>query len=359
MQVVIIDDVEINVALMRRLAARLDDVQAVGFTDARAGLEHCIAHAPDLIVTDYMMPDLDGIELVTLLRATSSVAHVPVIMVTANNETDVRYRALEAGVTDFLAKPIDRTEFLARARNMLALSRSQKALADRASWLAGEVEKATAAIVARERETLFCLGRAAEYRDPETGGHILRMAHFSRLIAGRLGLSVAEQDLILMAAPMHDVGKLGIPDRILLKPGRLTDEEMAVMKTHALIGYEILKDSTSQALQAGAVIARAHHEKFDGSGYPAGLTGEAIPLYGRIVAVADVFDALTSERPYKKAWELDRARNFIAEASGQHFDPACVDAFFARWDDVLAVRAQHVDEPAAAMSSDSALERVR
>ncbi|MCC6785552.1 MAG: HD domain-containing protein, partial [Planctomycetes bacterium] len=261
--------------------------------------------------------------------------------------------------TDFLAKPIDRTEFLARARNMLALWRTQRALADRAAWLAGEVDKATQAVLARERETLFCLGRAAEYRDPETGGHIMRMANYSRLVAERLGLPRAEQDLILMAAPMHDVGKLGIPDRILLKPGRLTDEEMAVMKTHAQIGYEILKDSSSNVLQVGAVIARAHHEKFDGGGYPAGLAGEAVPLYGRIVAVADVFDALTSERPYKSAWEVDRARSFIVEAGGTHFDPACVDAFLASWEDVLAVREQHRDQPEAAAPADSALERVR
>jgi putative two-component system response regulator len=256
----------------------------------------------------------------------------------------VRYRALRLGAIDFLNKPLDGPEFLARVKNMLDLRASQKLVAARAEWLASEVEKATREILARERETLFCLGRAAEYRDPETGAHILRMAHYSRLIAERLGLSTDEQQLILSAAPMHDIGKLGTPDNILLKPGRLTPEEFEIMKQHAVIGYRILKDSSSRVLQAGAEIAHTHHEKFDGSGYPNGLRGEAIPLHGRIVAVADVFDALTSERPYKKAWEVERALEFLREGSGTHFDPRCVDAFVRDFDEVLAIRARYQDE---------------
>jgi putative two-component system response regulator len=174
------------------------------------------------------------------------------------------------------------------------------------------------------------------------------MAHYSLLIARRLGLPVADQELIFTAAPMHDVGKIAIPDAILLKPGRLTDEEMAVMRGHARAGYDLLAGSDAAVLGLGAEIAHTHHEKFDGSGYPRGLAGEAIPLVGRIVAVADVFDALTSARPYKRAWSLDDARRFLVEGCGQHFDPACVDAFLSGWDEVLEIRArfEDLDEPA-------------
>ena len=184
----------------------------------------------------------------------------------------------------------------------------------------------------------------AEFRDPETGAHIQRMAHYSQIIALGLDLSLAQQRLILEAAPMHDVGKIGIPDYILLKPGKLTPEEFEVMKGHSSIGYELLKESRSEILKAGAQIAISHHEKYDGSGYPRGLKGNDIPLFGRIVAVADVFDALTSERPYKKAWPLEEARRYLEEGRGKHFDPLCVEALLAEWDLVLDVRQRFADE---------------
>lgn len=211
------------------------------------------------------------------------------------------------------------------------------ALDEAKNKLAEEVHRATEEVVQRERETVIRLCKAAEYRDPETGGHILRMAHYSELIARGLGLSVAQQELILRAAPMHDVGKMGITDNILLKPGRLDFEEFEVMKQHALYGYEILKGSSSQVLQAGATIARSHHERFDGTGYPHGLKGQDIPIFGRIVAVADVFDALTSERPYKEAWTLENAAQHIRQHAGSHFDPACVASFFQHWSAVLEI----------------------
>lgn len=225
-----------------------------------------------------------------------------------------------------------------------ALELAQAKLSDRAEWLAGEVAKATQEVLARERETVVRLSKAAEYRDPETGAHISRMAHYSELIARGLGLPEADRQLLLEAAPMHDIGKFGITDAILLKPGRLTPQEFEVMKLHAQIGHEILKDSSSLVLQTGAAIALGHHEKFDGSGYPQGLAGEAIPIFSRIVAVADVFDALTSERPYKKAWTLERAAEFLKDQSGTHFDPVCVDCFFAHWQQVLEIRQRFKDD---------------
>ncbi len=307
----------------------------------------CTENLPDLVVVDYMMPELDGIEFVSRLRAVSGREDVPILMITANDDKEVRYEALQKGATDFLNKPVDRIEFSARVRNMLALGASRKKLADKAEWLADEVRKATAAIYAREQELLFRMSRAAEFRDPETGQHIQRMAHYSRLIARRMGLSPDDQELILQAAPMHDVGKIGIPDHILLKPGRLAPEEYDEMKRHAVIGHELLSGSESRVFQTAAVIALAHHEKFDGSGYPHGLRGDVIPLLGRIVAVADVFDALTSVRPYKQAWPLEKAEAYLRESSGSHFDPSCVDAFFATWDEVLEIHSRYRDETVA------------
>jgi HD-GYP domain-containing protein (c-di-GMP phosphodiesterase class II) len=226
---------------------------------------------------------------------------------------------------------------------LVELGEARKKLADRAEWLAQEVSKATKEITQRERETVFRLSKAAEYRDRETGAHILRMAHYSQLIARGLGLSVADQELLLEAAPMHDIGKVGITDNILLMPGRLNGDEFEVMKQHAIFGYEILKESSSQILQAGAEIARGHHEKFDGSGYPSGLMGDDIPIFSRIVAVADVFDALTTERPYKQAWTLQAAADFLSANAGTHFDPACVITFLDHWDEVLAIRERFTD----------------
>jgi putative two-component system response regulator len=336
--VLIVDDTEINLILFGALVKKLDDCVGHTFSDPRAGLEWSKTNAVDLVIVDYMMPEIDGLEFITQFLQIPGRESVPVLMITANDQKQIRYRALDSGANDFLTKPVDKVEFLARAKNMLALSEGRKKLNDRAAWLAEEVRKATAAVVARERETVVRLSKAAEYRDPETGAHILRMAHFSKLIAAQMELPESDQELLLEAAPMHDIGKVGIPDKILLKPGRLDAEEFEFMKKHAMFGYELLKGSSSRVLQAGAEIARGHHEKFDGTGYPAGLKGEEIPIFSRIVAVADVFDALTSERPYKQAWTLEAAVDLLVSGSGTHFDPACVKAFLAAWDGVLEIR---------------------
>ena len=342
MKVAIIDDTQMNVTLLQHLVGELPDCESVCFTDPVAALEWCLANEPDLVIVDYMMPILSGTELVERFRAHHP--DVPVLMLTANHETALRHGALQIGVTDFLNKPMDNIEFLARVKNMLALRASHKKLANHAAWLADEVHRATETIVAQEQEAIFCLSKAAEYRDPETGGHILRMAHYSCHIARCMALSVAQQDLLLAAAPMHDIGKVGTPDMILLKPGKLTESEMVIMKQHATIGFEILSSSSSPLMQVAAEIAHTHHEKFDGSGYPRALVGEAIPLFGRIVAVADVFDALTSVRPYKKSWSIEDATQWLLDGKGKHFDPACVDAFLREWDEVLKIKQRFVDD---------------
>lgn len=347
MNVVVVDDTQINVTLLSHLVAKLEDCVAIGFTAPQEGLAWCAGNVPDLVMVDYMMPELDGIEFIRRLRAIPGREDVPVLMVTANDQVKVRHQALEAGANDFLTKPIDKTEFIARSRNMLSLRRAQRKLADHAAWLEAEVKKATAEILMRERETLVRLFKAADSRDPETGAHIQRVAHFSKLIAAHLGLPEEEQNMLLEAAPMHDIGKVGVPDSILLKPGRLDEAEYSLMKCHTIFGFEILQGSQSPALQAAAQIALGHHEKFDGSGYPNGIKGEAIPLVARICAVADVFDALTCARPYKKAWELDRAVAYLRNGAGSHFDPVCVTAFLADWDAVLAIRNRFRDDDLA------------
>ncbi|WP_428825106.1 HD domain-containing phosphohydrolase [Azonexus sp. IMCC34842] len=342
--VLIVDDSDINLTLIKALVLKLGECTPVLFDNPLKALEWCRENVPDLVIVDYMMPDIDGLRFISAFRALHGRDEIPMLMITANDQKDVRYEALLGGANDFLTKPIDRVEFSARVRNMLSLRQGQKFLADRAEHLAELVEERTREIRNREKELIFRMSRAAEFRDPETGAHIQRMAHYSQVIVQGLGLDAATQQLILEAAPMHDVGKIGIPDYILLKPGKLTPEEFEVMKGHARLGFELLKDSGSDILRAGAEVAISHHEKFDGSGYPHGLKGSKIPLFGRIVAVADVFDALSSERPYKKAWPLEKARKFLEDGRGQHFDPLCVEAFLAGWERILEIRQRFSDE---------------
>ena len=347
LDVIIIDDIPANISLLSRLIRKLDDCTPREFTNPEAALAWCMEHVPDLIIIDYMMPGMNGIEFIRQFRACPGRKDIPVLMVTADNQTSVLHSALDAGANDFLSKPIDILEFKARARNMLSLRLHQRQLADHSQWLTEEVRKATSELRLREKETIIRLSKAADSRDPETGAHILRMAHFSKLIAANLGLSAQDQEMLLDAAPMHDIGKVGVPDHILLKPGRLDVAEFEIMKQHSVLGFNILNGSQSVVLKAAAQIALAHHEKFDGSGYPHGLVGEAIPLFARICAVADVFDALTSERVYKKAWNDERAIALLREGAGYHFDPACVDAFLLDWDAVMAIRERFCDELSA------------
>lgn len=342
--VLIIDDSDINLTLVKALVLKLGNCDPVLRDCPLEALDWCRANTPDLVIVDYMMPRMDGLQFIHAFRELPGCDAIPVLMITANDQKDVRYEALGGGADDFLNKPIDRIEFLARARNMLALRAAQRQLADRAQHLTALVEEQVRVIRGREEELIYRLSRAAEFRDPETGAHIRRMAHYSHLIAERIGLDHRLCQLVLEASPMHDVGKIGIPDFILLKPGRLGPDEFEIMKGHAAIGYELLRDSASDVLRAGAEIAYSHHEKFDGSGYPRALAGENIPILGRVVAVADVFDALTSERPYKRAWSLDEAARYLREGRGGHFDGVCVDAFLSAWDTIVDIRTRFQDE---------------
>ncbi len=337
-RVVILDDRATARSLLEGLARSLEPgVVVESYADPYDALEQMQRATPDLIITDYRMPGMDGIEFTRRVRAERTLADVPLIIVTVVEDRQIRYQALENGATDFLTRPIDPQECRARCINLLALRRNQKLVADRARWLEDQVMQATREVRMRERETLLKLAKAGEYRDEETGNHILRMAKYARLIAEALKLTAMECDEIEAAAPMHDIGKIGIPDHILLKPCRHTPDEQKIMRRHPLIGHELLADSPSRYLQMGAVIALGHHERFDGSGYPLGLVGELIPLPARIVAVADVFDALMSKRPYKEAWTFQDALAYIQSERGGHFDPACVRAFELRIDGVAAI----------------------
>ena len=268
-------------------------------------------------------------------------------MVTVHDDRKVRYAALDAGITDFLTKPVDARECLARCRNLLTLRRQQLALEDRRRLLEHMVEDATREVKEREKETLLRLARAGEFRDEETGYHLIRMSRYSRLIAKTLGLERDEAETIELAAPLHDIGKIGIPDQILLKPSRLEDGEWQVMRRHPVIGHEILKGSASKYVRMGALVALGHHEKYDGSGYPNGLVGDHVPLCARIVAVADVYDALTSVRPYKKAWPSEQAFEYVRTQSGRHFDPRMVEAFLGMQKEVLEIQNEWSDPPEA------------
>lgn len=342
-RIVLIDDNQTNLTLLWHLVRKIKGHEAANFLNPVEAVKWCSQNKAELIIIDSALLKIDTIELVTQFRQFQENSDIPILMMTGIAQADIKNKALEAGVTDFLNKPIDKTEFMIRVRNILAFKSSQKKLADQTLWLKDEVHKATEAIRNREQEIIFRLTKAAEYRDPETGGHIKRMAHYSRLIAIQLGMSKEQQELILEAAPMHDIGKVGIPDSILLKPGKLDYAEFEIMKEHAQYGYDILNGSPSKLMQLGAEIALSHHEKYDGSGYPNGLKDEAISIYGRIVAVADVFDALTSERPYKRAWTVDDAIGLLRENSGKHFDRSCVYAFLLDMDEILTIKEKFKD----------------
>lgn len=340
-QVLVVDDEKLIAEFIASIVRELPGAQAHVYTDPRVAEQEWSERLPDLIITDYQMPEMDGIAFIEAFRRRHPSPPIPIIVVTAAAQRDIRRKALDAGAIDFLRKPVDREEVGIRVRNMLALREGQRSAERRAEDLAVEVAAATASIMEREEETILSLARAMEYRDWETGGHIERMATYSRLIAERLDLGGGlHPGRIYKAAPLHDVGKIGVPDHILLKPSSLTEDEFRTMQRHAEIGYEILKDCTGDILRLGSVIALTHHERWNGSGYPRGLKGEEIPLVGRIVAVADVFDALTSSRPYKQAWAMDAALANLREGAGVHYDASCVEAFLSAEDQVREVAAR-------------------
>lgn len=345
--VLIIDDQSTGRTILEKVIQQIsDNLQVSAFGNPVEALNWVNEHEPDLIITDYRMPEMDGVEFIRAVRQKPHCENVPIMMITVVSEKEVRYEALDAGATAFLTRPIDQIECRTSCRNLLKMHEQHLIIQDRADWLARQVEVATEQITEREKETILRLARAGEYRDEGTGNHIIRMAKYSRFIAEALGtFSRQDCDDLEYAAPMYDIGKIGIPDGILLKPGKLNDYEWDIMQTHTTIGHAILSDSQSRYMKIGAIIALNHHERFDGKGYPNGLKGEEIPLIARIVAVADVFDALVSSRPYKQAWETKEAIAYIQHNAGSHFDPQCVDAFMQKIDLIEQIKQDYADEP--------------
>lgn len=339
----VIDDEPVNLKLMGKILVSEGCRQTVLIQDSREVLERYRETRPDLILLDINMPYLDGYQVMAQLKALDDPLLPPIIILTAQNGRDSLLKALAAGARDYIGKPFDRTELVIRVRNMLEAQLAFAMLHDQKAVLEKMVRARTEVLNETRLQVVRHLGRAAEYRDNETGLHIIRMSQFSGLLARGLGWNEAESDLMLHASPMHDIGKIGIPDAILLKPGKFEPDEWEIMKTHVTIGAEILKDGDSDLLQLARVIALSHHEKWDGSGYPYGLSGESIPQSGRIVAVADVFDALTSARPYKKAWPVEDAVAFIADNTGSHFDPEVAAQFHHLLPEILAIRDCHME----------------
>ena len=320
------------------------NLQIENFTQTEPVLSWLSKQTADLIIADSQIHCTSITDFIQQIRHLPSGMATPLLMLAPWSDAENRRQLLDAGATDLLTTPIDDLECQARCSNLLRQRRQQHIIHERTRWLEQKVSQATSEIQLREHETLLRLAKAGEYRDQDTGNHVIRMAKYSRLIAEQLGLPESECDTIEMAAPLHDIGKIGIPDEILRKPGRLTHPEYTIMKTHTLIGYEILKDSPSIYLQMGAIIALNHHERFNGTGYPNRLARHDIPLPARIVAVADTYDALTSVRPYKNKWSTEESVQYLNEHRGNHFCPEALDAFNAQLHKIKNVQRQLDDE---------------
>ena len=337
--VLVVDDSPENIDLLSEVLR--DDYRVRVATSGEKALKIVYSdEPPDLILLDIMMPGLSGLEICRRLKANPDRRRIPVIFVTAMSSTEDEQRGLETGAVDYITKPISPPIVKARVRTHLALY-------DQARELEHMVRQRTFELLNTRQQIIRRLGRAAEFKDNETGNHVLRMSHYARLIALAHGLGEEAANIIFNTAPMHDIGKIGIPDAILLKPGKLDAAEWEVMYQHPIMGAEIIGKHDNELLETARIIALTHHEKWDGSGYPKGLKGEAIPLEGRIVAIADVFDALISVRPYKAAVPLETALQYFDEQAGRHFDPSLLVAFKKALPEILRIKEIYADENGA------------
>lgn len=332
--VLVVDDVPENISMLN--AALVHEYNVKVAMSGKKAIDIASASPVDIILLDVMMPEMDGFETCRRLKGNPVTRRIPVIFVTALQDTADEAMGFACGGVDYITKPISTSIVQARVRTHLALYDQNRALEDK-------VRERTAEVTETRLEIIRHLGRASEYRDNETGRHVIRMSHYSHLISFAYGLPQDETELILNSAPMHDIGKIGIPDHILLKPGKLDKDEMDIIKSHCDIGHKIITPHKSILLKTAATIALTHHEKWNGNGYPRGLKGQDIPLVGRIAAIADVFDALTSKRPYKQAWPVEEAHAEILKESGGHFDPDLVPAFSRSLPEILAVKEQFAD----------------
>lgn len=345
--ILVVDDMSQNIELLEALLSPLG-YDIITAENGLQALEIIASHSVDLVLLDVMMPIMDGFEVTRRIKQDEAHHNLPIILVTALQEKEDRVKGIEAGCDDFISKPVDRTELTVRIRSLLKVKAYNDLLEtfrqDLICEVAAKTEELRLAIKSikdASLETILRLSMASEYKDEDTGAHIKRLSQYAAALARRLSLDEGMIESIAYAAPMHDLGKIGIPDFILSKPSKLNPDEWDIIKKHPAIGAEILKGSDAEFIRLAEIIARGHHEKWDGSGYPEGIQGEEIPMVCRIIAIADVFDALTSKRPYKAPLSVEKSLNIIREESGSHFDPVVVDAFLAIQDEIMAIKKGH------------------
>ncbi|MDP8265337.1 MAG: response regulator [Candidatus Aceula meridiana] len=326
-KILIIDDQKLHLGLLKDILKKAGYANIESTTDPQEGIELYQDFKPDILLLDLIMPKIDGFSVMAQLKEVVKNEAMPILALSPEKGQDIRLKALEAGATDFISKPYEGLEVLVRIRNIIAGHLLHNQVKNQNKILEEKVQERTKELRTTRLDIIRRLARAAEFRDEDTGIHIVRMSKLCTKVGKEIGMDAQQCDLLLNASPLHDIGKLGIPDNVLLKPGKLTPEEWEIMKKHASIGAELLSGSNSDLMEMAEVIAMTHHEKWDGTGYPQGLKGEAIPLVGRITAICDVFDALMSKRPYKKAWTFKEVVDEIKATSGTHFDPKIVDAF--------------------------------
>jgi putative two-component system response regulator len=353
-RILIVDDEPVNIKVVRKYLQIAGYQNFITTSDSPEAMKLVRTERPDVILLDVMMPNVSGLDILGEIRADECLTHLPVLILTASTDAQTKQTALALGATDFLAKPVDPAELVPRIRNALLVKAHHDHLAQYSQQLEQEVRARTAEVEASRLQIMHCLARAAEYRDDDTGRHVVRVGRYAGIIARDLGFSDERAHILEMAAQLHDVGKIGIPDAILLKPGKLDANEFAVMKRHSEYGRAIIQPDGPPARQPGdrvtlldlaAEIAGSHHERWDGNGYPNKLAAEEIPLEGRIVTVADVFDALSSRRPYKEPFPLEKCLTILREGRSTQFDANIVDAFFRRLGEITSVQ-QHLADAA-------------
>ncbi|SDL37632.1 putative two-component system response regulator [Maridesulfovibrio ferrireducens] len=331
--VLVVDDMATNIDIL--LEVLKGDYKVKVALNGEEALEVIDSpNPPDIVLMDIMMPEMDGYEVCRRMKLNKKSRYIPVIFVTTKNAEDDETFGFELGAVDYITKPINPAIVKARVKTHLALHNQSIALEH-------QVADRTKDLYSTRLEIVRRLGIAAEYRDNETGLHIIRMSKYCRTIAKGFGFCDKEADILLNAAPMHDVGKIGIPDNILIKPGKLTPEEWKTMMTHTAIGGKIIGVHDNNLMTTARTVALTHHEKWNGTGYPNGLSGKNIPIEGRIAAIADVFDALTSKRPYKNAWPEEKAFDLILKERGEHFDPELVEIFFKNIEEIISIKQQY------------------
>lgn len=346
--ILVVDDTRENIDVLGGILR--SDYRIMVANSGQMALKIVAEHPPDLILLDIMMPGMDGYEVCSQLKRVDATRHIPIIFVTALDDAEDETRGFDLGAADYITKPVKTSVVRARVQAHLALADQRRHLEQLVKERTNELENSYHQLECSNKkleqaylDTVRQLGRAADYRDNETGMHVMRVGNFSKLLGLAHGLQESLAELLMYASMMHDIGKIGIRDHILLKPGKLTDEEFAVMKQHPEIGAEIIGDHDADVLKMAKQISLAHHEKWNGKGYPHGLSGEGIPIVGRIVAIADVFDALTSDRPYKKAWTIEDAMLLIEKEAGQHFDPNLVRLFLGMEKELRQIAAEYSD----------------